>query len=299
MTVIVTGAAGFVGRHVLSALTAAGERQLVAVDLAPRPVGLPDGITYRQLDLREPRALLADAGPGAVLVHLAWDTARTPAFAAHAAHVTMLAGLLDAAGPGGLSRMVVLGSAAEFGNRGGTLAESDAPVAPLTPYGWGKAAALSLCRQWQAATGVPVLWLRPFVVYGPGQTGSMAIPHALECIRRGCPAQFTDGQQARDFLHVSDLAQAIVAAVRRPLAGMHCFNLGCGQPVRLVDFLQALAALAGSRADFDFGARPRRPDEPAVQIADVQAARRDLKWTAAVHWRDGVRTLLADTGVHL
>lgn len=286
MTVIVTGAAGFIGSLLIRALEEDGQR-VVAVDLHPPPTHSA-AITPFQADLSNPSAILAAADGPAVLVHLAWDTARTPRYAAHATHVALLAGLLDAARGGRVVRVVVLGSAAEFGARSGVLAEDAAPVLPQSPYGWGKRSAFHLCRQWSADTGIPVAWLRPFVVYGPGQRGDMLIPYAVEQARLGATADFSDGRQTRDFLHVSDLVQALRLAVNAAPPGFTDYNLGRGMAVSVGDVILAIARIAGAGAMFRMGSRPRRSDEPDMQVADTRKAASELGWRALVDWETGI-----------
>ena len=287
--VVVTGAAGFIGRRLLAALAGA-RRPVVAIDRAPGPGGT--GIRWVESDLSDPERLLDGVAERPfTLVHLAWDTARVPRFEVHADHVRRLAGLLDAGSERGLDRVVALGSAEELGVAGGTLDERAEPVSPISPYGWGKRAARALCREWALSSGRPAFWLRPFIVYGPGQGGSMVIPYAVERALREERAEFSAGSQRRDFVHVEDVAQAIVRCLDSTLTGWNEFHIGSGEGTPIRDVIGEIADRLHARERFAFGARPLRPGEPETQVADIRRARAQLGWAPRIPWRQGVRDL--------
>lgn len=291
MRVVISGSQGFVGRHLLARLGDGCE----VLALGRTPTGDPGPGRYHQFELDDPVTLLPRDWRGLpfTLVHLAWDTSRPRSFDAYARHVRAVAGLLDHWGPQGLERVVMAGTAEEYGRRSGRLAEDQEPVGPLTPYGWGKRASRELLTNWSAVTGAPVVWLRPFIVYGPGQVGEMALPYALRQARRGLPADLSGGDQLRDFVYVADVVDAVLRALRVDAPGCHEFNIGTGEGARLRDVLEYMADLCGARHLFRFGVRPYRPGEPMEQVADRERALRVLGWAPTVSWRDGVRRAVA------
>ena len=115
----------------------------------------------------------------------------------------------------------------------------------------------------------------------------MAIPYALQCVQARQRAEFSEGEQRRDFVHVDDVAEGIaqaalrVAELETPFA---ICNLGRGVPVRLRDVLERIALKTGAQDRFIFGARPMRANEPKEQYADVAAAERWLGWRARISW---------------
>lgn len=293
--IIVTGAAGFIGRRVLARLVGAGH-SVIAVDRVDAPDELPEGVPYHQSPLETPEDLMpsdVDVTHGFVLVHLAWNMKRGTLFHQQTDSVNLLARLLDYWTDKGLITLVGMGSAEEYGARSGTIRETDPPVFPLSPYGWAKRSAHLLASSWAARQGRNLIWLRPFVVYGEGQGGDMLLPYAIRMAHARKRAEFTDGLQERDFVHVDDVAAAIVRAVTQAPEGIHEINLGYGQPVRVRDVLEEIARLTDSQSLFHLGARPRRPGEPEIQAADIAAARGLLNWTPTVSWREGVRRCVA------
>lgn len=288
MTIVVTGAAGFIGRAVVRALTAAGH-PVVATDLVE--AAGETNARFVRANLADPvelNGLFEQLGRGALLVHLAWDMRRHQGFAVQGACVSMTAQLLDAAAEHGVARVIALGSADEYGAAAGVMREDTTPVQPISPYGWAKRAARDLAAAWSARTGVPTVWLRPFIVYGPGQRGDLMIPYAIEQARRRTPADFSDGAQRRDFVYVDDLAAAVCAAADTALPGFNVFNIARGEPVCVRDVLTEIARHFGVESLFHLGARPRRPGEPDEFVADITAARTRLSWEPRVSWREGI-----------
>jgi nucleoside-diphosphate-sugar epimerase len=290
--VVVTGSRGFIGRYVVDRLVQVGLRVLaVGADLGPARLA---GAPYHRYDRDDPTRLLPPSWRGQpfTLVHLSWNTARSRLFLPNAREVARLAGLLDCWGDW-LDALVVAGSAEEYGQRGGRLREDEPPCGRLSAYGWGKQGAHRLVRAWARATGRPVAWLRPFIVYGPGQGGDMVVPYALRQALAGLPADFSDGEQQRDLVYVEDVADAFCAVCSAPAPGFQAFNLGRGEPVRVRVALAYLGELLGPRARFRFGVLPRRQGEPEVQVADPQRAVRVLGWRARICWREGLERMVS------
>lgn len=288
-SIVVTGAAGFIGRRVVARLALGAD--VIALDRAPDPGGWPEGVEYRQLDLdREMPAFKGNR----MLVHLAWSLDRANVDAQQESLRTF-ARLLSQEGWTGV---VGLGSAEEYGESEGRLREDMAPGSKLSAYGQAKQAAGTALEAWSRGTGRKAVWLRPFVVYGPGQGGNMAIPFALRCARERTQGDFSEGLQFRDFVHVDDVAAGIAAAALDLPAMKPAFavcNLGRGEPVRLRDVLERIAAQTNARELFRFGARPMRPGEPQEQYADVATAADLFGWRAKIPWEQGIDALCRES----
>lgn len=288
--IVVTGAAGFIGRRVVARLAVGAD--VIALDRAPDPGDWPEGVEYRQVDLG--REMPISKGSW-ILIHLAWSLDRGHA-AAQQESLRTFARLL---GQEGLAGLVGLGSAEEYGELEGRLREDLAPGAKLSAYGQAKHAAGKALEAWARSAGRKAVWLRPFVVYGPGQGGNMAIPSALRYARERTPGDFSEGLQFRDFVHVDDVADGIAAAALALSAMAPAFavcNLGRGEPVRLRDVLERIADQTNARELFRFGARPMRPGEPQEQYADVAAAAKLFGWRAKIPWKQGIDALCREPG---
>jgi UDP-glucuronate decarboxylase len=295
MNVVVTGSEGFLGRALVTRLVNAG-LAVVAVDRIPsREASLP-GVMRHQADLADSQGLLpptVDPMAPFTLVHLAWDMRRFDGFSNQAQQVRQFAGMVDYWGARGLHRLLVMGSAEEYGSRAGQLIESDAPVLPLSAYGWAKRSTRDLAQSWSIHTGRPVTWLRPFIIYGPGQRGDLLIPSAIAAAQQKQKTAFTDGRQCRDFVWVDDVVEAIFLSIKKELPGFQEFNLGRGEATPVAEILMTIAKHYGVESLFELGMRPRRPGEPEMQIADPERALAQLGWKASVRYDEGLRRLLS------
>ena len=283
--ILVTGAAGFIGRRVVGRLATEGVR-VRGVDRVACPPGWPEGVEYQHVGAGEH---WAGTGEDRVLVHLAWNMDR----ANPEAQAESLQEFMRVLGQGCWHRVVGLGSAEEYGELEGQLSEEMAPGLHLSTYGRAKHEAYRALEAWARSPDRRAVWLRPFIVYGPGQGGPMVIPHALRCARERRVAEFTAGLQRRDFIHVDDVAEGVVQAALRWPDGDHPLmvcNLGRGEAVRLRDVLDRMAGNMGVARKFHFGVRPMREGEPAEQYADVLKAE-ELGWKARIGWQQGIDAL--------
>jgi UDP-glucose 4-epimerase len=285
-TVILTGASGFIGQHVMRQL----KKQRISFmtmdirtiddhDAASVCVRAVDGTQLDFSDLKN-----------CTLVHLAWCPPLRDSMRPHAQQLKLLAKLMDAHGDS-IDRIIALGSAEEYGSRCGRLEEPEAVNIALSPYGWGKRAAQMLVETWCVVNDKSALWLRPFIVYGEGQQGNMAIPYAVSQALRREVADFSAGTQQRDFIHVDDVARAIGLAVTKPWKGFNIANLGTGVGTRLRDVLEQIAVLFDVAGSFRFGVRSMRPGEPEVQIAAINRAENLLGFTAQITLDQGLRRM--------
>lgn len=143
-----------------------------------------------------------------------------------------------------------------------------------------------------AERGVRAVLVRPSVVYGPGQRLAQLLPQAIAELRAGRPLALTAGEQTRDWIHVEDVARAVVALALGAHAG--AFNVGSGQERTVRAALTELAELLAAPAELlRFGALPYRPDEPMRYALCCDRVRAEVGWRPRIAWRDGLAGCLA------
>ncbi len=270
--VLLTGATGFVGRHVRAALLAAGYEVCAIGRTDPAHAG----VAFEAADLLDAasrRRAVARAG-ASHLLHLAWIADpgiywRSPLNLDWAAASLDLLRCFHEAGG---TRAVMAGSCAEYAWGAPRFTEGVTPCRPATLYGAAKDATRRLALAYAHESGVSAAWARLFFLYGPGERAGRLVPDAIAALRANQPFPTSAGAQTRDFLHVHDVAGALVALLGSPVAGP--VNIGSGQAVAVRALLEMLAARLGNSHCLRYGERPLPAGDPPVIEADVTRLQR-------------------------
>jgi nucleoside-diphosphate-sugar epimerase len=270
MAVVVTGAAGFLGRALVAGLAADGVA-VVAVDRRPPPGGT--GVDPLRADLldRDPtvRSALREAD---AVFHLAGrpgvrDTGPAAEAARVRDNVAATAAVLDAVPAG--TPLVVTSSSSVYGGSRGRPSREDDPLRPLGGYARSKAEVERLC----AARGGAVAVLRPFTVAGEGQRPDMALARWIAAVRAGRPVPVLGSPaRTRDVTDVRDVVRALRLAAERRVTGP--LNVGTGRPRTLAEL--AAAVCRGLGAPAELVVMPAAAVEPAATWADATRIRRRL-----------------------
>ncbi|MEZ7003305.1 UDP-glucose 4-epimerase GalE [Streptomyces sp. AD55] len=301
MTWLITGGAGYIGAHVVHAMTAAGERAVVYDDLSSGVAErVPDGVPLvvgSVLDGERVARALRDHGVTGV-VHLAakkqvGESVELPLLY-YRENVEGLRVLLTAVTETGVPSFVFSSSAAVYGMPDVDLVTEDTPCAPLSPYGETKLAGEWLVRATGRATGLSTAALRYFNVAGAASprmadTGVFnLVPMVFEKLTEGAAPRIfgddydtPDGTCVRDYIHVVDLAEAHVAAARALEASPGralTLNIGRGEGVSVREMIDRINALTGR--DLPPAVGPRRPGDPARVVASSERAAAELGWKA-------------------
>ncbi len=273
--ICITGGAGFIGSHLADAFAGRGSRVAVIDDLSTgREENVPAGVELHRLDVRSPEAAELVAGGGFdLLVHLAAqvDVRRSVADPAADASVNVLGSLnlLEAACRGGVRRVLFASTGgAIYGEQHVHPAGEDHPARPVSPYGVAKLAVERYLFYYAVERGLEAFALRYANVYGErqnphGEAGVVAI--FLDRLLAGREATIHgDGLQTRDYVHVSDVVRANLAAAEADLnrnggPPFRIYNVGTGVETTVVELYRNLARTVGSDREAVHG--PAKPGE--------------------------------------
>ncbi|MFH8657081.1 UDP-glucose 4-epimerase GalE [Streptomyces afghaniensis] len=307
MTWLITGGAGYIGAHVVRAMTAAGEQAVVYDDLStgiaervPEGVPLVVGST---LDGERLARTLADHAVTGV-VHLAakkqvGESVERPLHY-YRENVEGLRVLLDAVTAAKVASFVFSSSAAVYGMPDVDLVTEETPCVPMSPYGETKLAGEWLVRAAGRATGLSTASLRYFNVAGAASPELAdvgvfnLVPMVFEKLTQDAPPRVfgddyptPDGTCVRDYIHVVDLAEAHVAAARAlrssPGRGL-TLNIGRGEGVSVREMIDRINAVTGY--DRPPTVMARRPGDPARVVASADRAAVELGWKARLDVQD-------------
>jgi UDP-glucuronate 4-epimerase len=315
MTVLVTGAAGFIGYHVAEALLARG-RNVVGVDnlndyyeVSLKQARLArleakKGFAFRKLDFadRESMAALGAAFPDiAHIVHLGAQPgvrySLINPYAYVASNVMGQVTVLELARALKKLRNVVYASSSSVygGNEKMPFAVGDAVETPQSLYAATKRADELISHSYAHLYGMPLVGLRFFTVYGPWGRPDMAPMIFTRAILAGEPIRvFNNGEMWRDFTYIDDIVAGVLAAMDVPPSGKpphKLYNLGNNKSEKLTDFIAALEDVLGKKAQMRF--EPMQPGDVEKTYADIEVTRRDLGFSPTTPIGIGVPRFVA------
>lgn len=310
MAILVTGAAGFIGSHLVEALAARTDEPVLCIDnfcdaydprLKRRNLagGACSKVRIVEGDVADGEFVLqifVEHTPRLVF-HLAAHAGVRRSFEAPAefarVNVAGTVAVLEAARQFPVDRLVFASSSTVYGAKCPAPFREDAQLGrPLSPYGATKQAAESLCFAYHAAYHVPVVAVRPFSVYGPRIRPDLALTIFADRLTRGEPIPVLgDGSAERDFTHVSDVVAGLLSAAEAPAAVGRAINLGHDEPISVRRAISLLAESLGAEPAFEY--LPAHPGDLPRTQADLTLARDLLGWSPRVGFREGVADFAA------
>jgi UDP-glucuronate 4-epimerase len=307
-TILVTGAAGFIGSHTTIALLSRGDRVVGLDNLNDyydparkranlEEIGKSAGserFSFVEGDIRDRalvRKLFAEQGFTAVAHLAAMAGVRVSVddpWLYYDVNLTGTLNLLDAGREHGQPNFVLASTSSAYGNtKQVPFIETDSADRPLAPYPASKRSAELLGHSYHHIHGTDFTALRFFTVYGPRGRPDMLAYKLLDAMRLGEPMPlYNGGQMYRDWTFVADIAQGVVAATDRRL-GYEIINIGRGEPVLLSDFVRSIEALAGKTAPVR--EEPMMRADVSYTYANIDKAKALLGYAPQVSVADGVQ----------
>jgi len=284
-TVFLTGAAGFIGSHLARRFLSAG----ATVHSFLRPQGdrariahLLPHMTLHEGDLRndwQVRRALEKCRPD-VIVNAAIQRTRSTTAERRQAFQVGLAStltLLECAAEFSCRHFLHLGSSTEYGVIPDAMREDQGPD-PVCFHGAVKASATILCRTFARMQSLPLVILRLFHVYGPGEAPNRLIPTVIRAAFDGQEILLTKPGYRRDYVFIDDVVAACFQAIQRDLAPGEIINIGSGRQTANEDIVRTIQAVTGRRIHVRTGMHPARPWDKKSWQADIERERQLLGW---------------------
>ena len=285
MRLLITGARGFLGRHLMPLV--AHHDVLSLVHSAGDPT--------RPATVREVRASLVDDGSWQeevarfapdCCIHLAWEGLPDYSLSQCRRNLDASVGLIDLLVRSGTKRVVVAGTCWEYGRASGPVAENRSPV-DVGVFAATKQAIRTILAAAARDAGIEYRWARIFFVYGAGQRSTSLIPHLHAAASAGINADIREPGAVQDFVHVEDVARGLASLVERP-GPSGAFNIGSGAPTSVAE----VANLVARRFGRDLPYPAKLPG--GGFWADTEKMRQGYGWQSAISIEEGVERTLAE-----
>ena len=300
MNFLVTGAAGFLGSYLANRLTREGHQVRALDDLsAGDPARLNPEVLFTRGDITDRPKLWTLLQDVDCVYHLAAKVS-VPESVSYPREYNIInvggtVSVMEAMRDVGVKRVVFTSSGSVYGDQNDQPLMETTPPNPGSPYAVSKLAAEHYVRTIGALWGIETVSLRVFNAYGPGQSLPEAhppvIPHFLrQTVHGGTIVIYGRGEQTRDFVHVDDVVEAMVAAATAPTVDRLMINIGSGVETSIRDLAQFVIEAVGKTADWmdmenqDVG--------PSRMCADISLARSKLGYRPRVSLQEGLERMV-------
>ncbi len=306
--ILITGGTGFAGQHLIKALIDAGYSNIHSTHYGPQPIptfSIP--VTFHQLNLTDPEAtqqLFAELKPAQVY-HLASFAAVGKSFERAASllqnNITLQLNVLNAAVKSSPeSRILIIGSAEEYGRtnlKAGESIDESFPLNPAEPYGVSKVAQDLLAQTYFYAFKLPVIRVRPFNHIGEGQTADFvvaAFASQIAAIEKGQQTTLKVGELSavRDFTDVKDMVKAYILLMEKGVAG-EVYNIGSGQGHSVQEVLDILLSLSEKEITVETDPSRMRPSDIPYFTANASKMMK-LGWKPQIPLKETLQRVLND-----
>lgn len=292
--ILVTGATGFIGSHLVRRLVREQAHVTIFVRHTSDRSRIRDILTQldvREVDIRTFGAVSSEMHKvrPEYVYHLGAEGVTEPFLSQNLALRTNLDGTMNVVRAGaevGATRIIHTGTSHEYGDKA-----DESRIDPISPYAASKAAAWAFCRMFYRTAGWPIVMLRLFQVYGPGQHDTL-IPSAIEAALNGHNFPTTPGAQIRDWIYVDDVVDAYIHAALADSIEGETFDIGTGKGTSVRTVVEEIFNHFENSNPL-IGALPYRPGEVWSQVARVDSAREKMAWEPKTPLEAGLKMTIA------
>lgn len=287
---LVVGGTGFIGRAIVE--SALNQNFTVTV-LSKNPAPAMENVEYMVADIADRGALFVQLSDkhfdyvinlGGYVDHSRYAEGGDLVYTTHFLGVKNLVDcLLDSP----IKTFVQIGSSDEYGNNPAPQQESQRE-APFSAYSLAKVSATHFLQTMYQVEGFPAVVLRPFLVYGPGQSAQRFLPQIIQNCLKDRAFPVSKGEQLRDFCFIDDFVNAVFLTLDNNNAFGQAINVSSGQPVAIKEVVEKVMRLT-SGGQPEFGKVPYREGENMSLYADISKAKSLLEWTSKVTLDQGLK----------
>ncbi|MDD1729109.1 MAG: NAD(P)-dependent oxidoreductase [Methanospirillum sp.] len=294
--VLITGASGFIGRHLLHQVHTYGSH---ISTISRNNNDFPKDVEQHIVDITDTNAIeecVHTIRPDYIFHLAAYKERNENVQGFYSSVETNLIGSLNlfsaVKNVGSVKSIVTLGTIEEYGNNRPPFDERFRE-SPVTPYSFSKICVSHMGEMFFHLYGLPVVIVRPALTYGPGQGTEMFLPSLITSLIEDKPFNMTPGEQTRDFVFVTDLVEGLILASVTPKAQGQIINLGSGVPVKLIDLANTVETMTGKKGLVNPGGKSYGKNEVMEYYLDIRKAGDLLGWKAKTQMGDGLAKTIA------
>jgi UDP-glucose 4-epimerase len=291
--VLVTGASGFIGMHLIKALARVGAEvtSVVTPDRdSPRFQALPISLRRVVVDACAMGDVIREVSPRYVIHLNAYISLERSLKAVRESIQTNLLSTIDlltASTEVKADRVILMGSCEEYGQKYCPF-DPTLVLQPNSPYGASKAAGTAYASMFYGSFHLPTVVLRPSVVYGPDQSPRQLISMVMDALADNRPIDVTAGRQTRDFVYIDDVVDSIMLSLTNDAVVGGIYNVGSGEVVTVRETLEMIERITGRSGLIQYGARPYAESERFHYEPMLEETFKALAWHPSVMLEDGL-----------